>query len=255
MESLTIAQRRIGVDVQFDKTLEFIGRIQQAQTPGEACDCLLAVTRKYGLTAVVAGTVPAPGTPPERQREHLLLSNWPNRLLDLYITRNYVDIDPLVAHLADDPAPVGWRAFRATAEGDSIAAEMFSEAEAYGLEDGLAFSLTTLEGRSVIVSLGGKAVELSARDVGSLHLASTLAVGRALTLHGQREEPARPELTPREIECLQWAALGKSEWEISQILGISEHTSEKHLLNAKTKLAAANRVQAVAEAMRHGFIL
>jgi LuxR family quorum sensing-dependent transcriptional regulator len=62
------------------------------------------------------------------------------------------------------------------------------------------------------------------------------------------------ELTPRERECLKWAARGKSEWEISQILGISEHTSEKHLLNAKTKLGASNRVHAVAEALRRGLI-
>lgn len=62
------------------------------------------------------------------------------------------------------------------------------------------------------------------------------------------------KLTARELECLIWAAAGKSEWEISQILGISEHTSEKHLLNAKTKLGAVNRVHAVAEAIRRGYI-
>lgn len=62
------------------------------------------------------------------------------------------------------------------------------------------------------------------------------------------------ELTRREVECLSWAANGKSEWEISQILGISEHTSEKHLLNAKTKLGTVNRVHAVAEAIRRGYI-
>lgn len=65
----------------------------------------------------------------------------------------------------------------------------------------------------------------------------------------------RVDLTRREIECLQWAAVGKSEWEISQILGISEHTSEKHLLNAKAKLGASNRAHAVAEAIRRGYII
>ena len=63
-----------------------------------------------------------------------------------------------------------------------------------------------------------------------------------------------PKLTPRERECLQLAARGKSEREISQILGISEHPSEKHLLNDKGKLGAVNRVQAVAEAIRQGLI-
>lgn len=81
------------------------------------------------------------------------------------------------------------------------------------------------------------------------HARATLGPGHMLNRFG-----ARPRLTPREQECLQWAALGKSEWEVSQILGISEHTAEKHLLNAKTKLGAANRVQAVAEAFRCGLL-
>lgn len=80
---------------------------------------------------------------------------------------------------------------------------------------------------------------------------------------GARGSPARESrnaadgvgvLSPREVECLGLAAAGKSEWEISRILGISEHTSEKHLLNAKMKLGAVNRVQAVAEAIRRGLI-
>ncbi|TIT89542.1 MAG: helix-turn-helix transcriptional regulator, partial [Mesorhizobium sp.] len=83
----------------------------------------------------------------------------------------------------------------------------------------------------------------------------TYAIGRAMQLHTMAGKVVdHIELTPRERECLQWAAVGKSEWEISQILGISEHTSEKHLLNAKSKLGAANRVQAVAEAIRRGYI-
>ena len=65
---------------------------------------------------------------------------------------------------------------------------------------------------------------------------------------------AFPRLTPREIECLAWASNGKSEWEISQILGISEHTSEKHMINARKKMGALTRTHAVAEAIRLGLI-
>lgn len=72
--------------------------------------------------------------------------------------------------------------------------------------------------------------------------------------HALYRQGGAPRLTPREKECLQWAAFGKSEWEVSQILGISEHTAEKHLLNAKTKLGASNRVHAVAEAIRCGVL-
>ena len=91
--------------------------------------------------------------------------------------------------------------------------------------------------------------------VGLVSLVSTYAVGRAMQLHTLASKTIdHIVLTPRERECLQWAAVGKSEWEISQILGISEHVSEKHLLNAKSKLGAVNRVQAVAEAIRRGYI-
>lgn len=61
-------------------------------------------------------------------------------------------------------------------------------------------------------------------------------------------------LSKRETEALQWAAEGKSEWEIGVILGISEHTSEKFIRSACAKLHAVNRTQAVAQAIRMGLI-
>ena len=129
-----------------------------------------------------------------------------------------------------------------------IFGEVMGDAGEFKLKDGLAFPLVTLDGQIVMVSLGGEA----GRDVrlwssALISLVSTYAIGRAmqlLTVKGVYIDHI--ELTPRERECLKWAAEGKSEWEISQIFGISEHTSEKHLLNAKFKLGAVNRVQAVA---------
>jgi LuxR family transcriptional regulator, activator of conjugal transfer of Ti plasmids len=52
-------------------------------------------------------------------------------------------------------------------------------------------------------------------------------------------------LSPREFECLEWAAQGKSAWEIGRILGISRHTTATYLENAKTKLGVRTIVQAV----------
>jgi DNA-binding CsgD family transcriptional regulator len=52
-------------------------------------------------------------------------------------------------------------------------------------------------------------------------------------------------LSPREFECLEWAAQGKSAWEIGQILGISRHTAATYLESAKAKLGVRTIVQAV----------
>jgi LuxR family quorum sensing-dependent transcriptional regulator len=61
-------------------------------------------------------------------------------------------------------------------------------------------------------------------------------------------------LTPREHEVLQWAARGKSAWEIGEILDIGKRTVEEHAAAAVRKLGAVNRAQAVAIAMRDRLI-
>ena len=57
-------------------------------------------------------------------------------------------------------------------------------------------------------------------------------------------------LSPRETECLRWAALGKTDNEIGTILTISPRTARFHIENAKKKLGVATRIQAVTEALR-----
>lgn len=63
-----------------------------------------------------------------------------------------------------------------------------------------------------------------------------------------------PRLSPREVECLSWAAMGKTTWEISRVLDISEHTVIYHLRNTVTKLGAVNRQQAIAKSIRLGLV-
>jgi DNA-binding CsgD family transcriptional regulator len=57
-------------------------------------------------------------------------------------------------------------------------------------------------------------------------------------------------LTSRELEVLTWAARGKSAWEIGVILGITKRTVDEHIQTATRKLGAANRIEAVAIAVR-----
>lgn|GEM_PF-216285 len=61
-------------------------------------------------------------------------------------------------------------------------------------------------------------------------------------------------LTERETEILKWIQIGKSSWEISVILAVSERTVKFHLNNIYRKLDVHNRAQAVARALRLGLI-
>lgn len=64
-----------------------------------------------------------------------------------------------------------------------------------------------------------------------------------------------PALSTREIECLRLAALGRTEKESGQILGISRRTVEYHLRNAFDKLGATTKVRAVVLAFGAGAAL
>ncbi len=56
-----------------------------------------------------------------------------------------------------------------------------------------------------------------------------------------------PDLTVREIEILDWVALGKTNPEIGSILEISEFTVKNHLKRIFKKLDVFNRAQAVSK--------
>jgi DNA-binding response OmpR family regulator len=60
--------------------------------------------------------------------------------------------------------------------------------------------------------------------------------------------PKRVALNDREVETLTWVARGKTSAEIAQILGLTKRTVDFHIDNARTKLGAATRTEAVIKA-------
>lgn len=67
--------------------------------------------------------------------------------------------------------------------------------------------------------------------------------------------PARPLLTPRELEILACLGEGMSNKSVARRLGISAHTVKFHLEAVFTKLDATSRAEAVAKGLRRGLIL
>jgi DNA-binding CsgD family transcriptional regulator len=63
-----------------------------------------------------------------------------------------------------------------------------------------------------------------------------------------------PDLTPRERDCLSWAAQGMTYQEIAGALDVSPRTVEQHLASARSKLGAYSTAQAVAIATRRHII-
>lgn len=70
----------------------------------------------------------------------------------------------------------------------------------------------------------------------------------------QADDDYREDLTPREKEILQEVARGRTNRDIAQELGLSEHTVKNHLKNILQKLHLANRVQLTRYAYERGLV-
>lgn len=96
----------------------------------------------------------------------------------------------------------------------------------------------------------------------SLFVSCCVRDPRSLEISGTTDpDPSHPQpalsdrvLSDREAEVLCWISEGKSDWEIGNILTISPKTVNYHVENAKRKLGAITRLNAVVVAMRHGLI-
>lgn len=71
---------------------------------------------------------------------------------------------------------------------------------------------------------------------------------------GQTKRRYNTELTEREREVLKLIVSGKSNKEIAQLLGVSNHTAKAHVGNIIQKLAVDDRTQVAVKALKDGLI-
>jgi LuxR family quorum sensing-dependent transcriptional regulator len=88
---------------RWDETVDFTRRIQLAPTAEAICDELLALTSRYGLKGLIAGTIPAPGLSPSAQKSHILFAGYPEAWMRRYVTRSYAYVDPILRQVVADP--------------------------------------------------------------------------------------------------------------------------------------------------------
>lgn len=85
-------------------------------------------------------------------------------------------------------------------------------------------------------------------------LIRTFIAGYVRVMCQPERVPVGPALSKREVECLRWAAVGKTDYEISLIMARSRATVRFHMHNASMKLDAVNRSQTLFKATQLGYI-
>jgi LuxR family quorum-sensing system transcriptional regulator CciR len=94
----------------------------------------------------------------------------------------------------------------------------------------------------------------SEQHLALLQLVGAFAFEAARRMRRMREPNSVVRLTDRQTECVIWAARGKSDWEISQILGISHETVIQHLKQARERYDVGKRTLLAIHALFDGTI-
>jgi DNA-binding CsgD family transcriptional regulator len=178
------------------------------------------------------------------------LDAYPPEWMAHYRRRRYFEIDPVLDHCRYHTTPCLWAA-DPFARRVGYLTEFFSEAVDYGLSAGIGLPIHGPSGSSAMITVATDDVTLARPNMKSLGelqlLASFLHEASHRLASSSKQELVH--LTVRELDCLRWAAEGRTSWEISQQLGISERTVVFHLQNAARKLGVLGRRQAIAKAM------
>lgn len=180
------------------------------------------------------------------------LSTYPRSWQRRYLDRNYAEIDPVVQRARKELLIFNWSNSGFGSDLSPTQGIFFGEALEHGIRSGTSVPVAAGFGRLAVLTFAA-----SERHDDYLVRNPSLAASVAIQVdfHIRRWNltesfSAKPDLTSRELTCLNWAAEGKRMAETGQIIGTAERTVEFHLEKARDKLGACNLTHAVALAIR-----
>jgi LuxR family quorum sensing-dependent transcriptional regulator len=233
---------------------DFIEALERITTEDEAFAELRKVAHYFGFSSFAVSGIPEPH---ERIEPYVLLNGWPEEWAARYLANQYFTIDPVIQRtILSDSAFVWSDALKLmTLSRQSL--KFMEEARDFKFIDGFSVPIHSLLGFRAIVTFAADRVDLSPEARGALHMISIYAHNKIKELKSGGKNPLIDRgvhLSLREKECISWCAEGKTAWEISAILGISERTVAHTLENAQRKMNTTNRTHLIAESLRAGLI-
>lgn len=183
-------------------------------------------------------------------------ANYSDDWADHYAQNNLHCVDPVIHKSVNSIAPVDWQRF----DRDQNFNLVFNPGREFGIPNvGISVPIRGPYGEVGLLSVSRnceKSVwsKLKRKIMGDLQVAAVHMHDNVMQSGILPNVLSRPALSSREKEILQWAAAGKSQQDIGDILCISHRTVEVHLRSGRSKLNALTTAQAVGRAISHGLI-
>ncbi|CAP56781.1 autoinducer binding domain-containing protein [Gluconacetobacter diazotrophicus] len=228
--------------VSFDKAFDLIEPLRRSTTASELRAAFVRATKSISDCYIASGRVKG-GAPVNAETA---LVTYPDAWLKHYHERKYLDIDPTIVNAGRSYVPYRWEALQDISVKQR---QMFLDIAETGIKGGITMSLHTPDRAAFVTSFAFTKAVSEDRDLVALGFINSQYY-ETLSKLSEAELPGPvPTFSRREKECLLWVSRGKTTWDISVILGISENTINAYLKNVILKLGCSGRIQAVLRAI------
>lgn len=185
----------------------------------------------------------------------LFLQNYPPAWAETYASNRLHRVDPARRLAGNRPGSFAWSEISRFLSLSGQERRMMDEARRAGLGEGFTVPLHAFGERAASCSF---ATEIG-QDLPVAAMLGAEALARAafsaifdVTHRGRLQ--ALPRLTPRQLQCIELVAQGKSDWAIGKILSLTQNTITAYLRAAREVLGVSSRTQLAMAALAYGLI-
>lgn len=231
----------------FEISQKFISDIKHIDSLQSLAALFETVIKKLGCKYFVCASAADPANLPGAT---FVLTNYPGEWINHFVESNYHAIDPILQNATDQLMPFTWNntEWRYGLRAEQI--NILNEAKECGLGHGYTVPIHTSNGFPSSCSVVFEEDHVRQEALYAIHLMTPYLYSTALKIRTQSDRPLEnKQLTPRQKQCLELIALGKTDWEISVILNVTESNVHYHVKNIFKILKVVNRTQAVVQAL------
>lgn len=184
----------------------------------------------------------------------LRIDNYPAEWVEEHVSRGYAIDDPV--HLASRRTNIGfdWCELGKLIRLERCHRTILARSRRFGLGTGLTVPANVPGEPSASCSFALR----TGFELPTVRLHCAELIGAHALCAARRLRPAapspRPHLSRRELQCLRLVALGKTDWEIARILGLSSHTARQYVKRARAAYDTVSRTQLVVYGLRDAWI-
>lgn len=249
---------------RFDAVQVFVDEARTLRRPSELRGLLADVTSEMGFSYFalmhhvdLSGYTEA--LTHMEMGELVALSTYPECWIERYIADGIVTNDPVL--LASHRTNMGfcWSEIPTLIPVTEAHREIRERTIKAGIDDGFTVPAHVpgeANGSCNFAMATGRALPRDNLKMAQLVGGFAFQAARAMVFNAfpSAKRPIKGPLTQRQLECVMFAARGKSDWEIGQILGISQGTVKRHIEDARAHYEVASRMQVVMRALFEGQI-